>query len=93
MKKHIQPEPYNAALHEQLLALGFERVWHDAEWEDTGDAESGPALDGHPAWDEYTSASEIICIDEAGRVVHREERDLELERWCEEQARASGGSL
>lgn len=51
---------------------------------DDGDAENGPGTDGHPAFDEYTSDSHYIVIDACGFLVHTQERDFDLEAYCNE---------
>lgn len=70
--------PFHAAAHAWLIANGYTHKRMDAEWEDTGDAESGPRLDGHPAFDEYTSDTDYVIIDERG-FQHCEKRDMEWE--------------
>jgi hypothetical protein len=49
-----EPEPFNLALHDYLLTLGATHEHVAEDWEDDGDAESGPHLTGHPAFDLYT---------------------------------------
>jgi hypothetical protein len=75
----------NQAIHDHLIALGYRHVFQPADWEVGGDAESGPMIHGHPEWHEYCDDDEYIMVNEDGQVVHREERDLELEKWLLEQ--------
>jgi hypothetical protein len=79
--------PYNLALHEHLLSLGFKyegRV--EAHWEDDGDPENGPHLSGWPAHDQYTGPNDLFFVDENGRMHH----ELELEAYCEAMEAAHG---
>lgn len=79
----FRPAPFNLALHEHLTQLGFHReVRQEACWEDTGDAESGPSLSGHPAYDQYTGPRDLFFVDEHGHF-HHEVRDLEMEAYVE----------
>jgi hypothetical protein len=78
-------EPFNVAVHDQLTVLGYELTQHREDYWDDGDAESGPSLNGGPAYDEYCGPDEYICIDEQGHVVHRDDRNLELEQWLDDQ--------
>lgn len=73
--------PFNPDIHAALLVEGFTLTQHEDDFEDDGDAESGPHLTGGPAWDEYQSADEMIVVDHHGAVVHREPRDLEREAY------------
>ncbi len=76
--------PFNLALHEHMLSLGFHYEGRQAaHWEDTGDPENGPGgLSGWPAHDQYTGPNDIFFADENGRM-HHEPRDLELEAHIE----------
>ena len=75
--------PFNPALHAHLTSLGYVRSRHEASWEDVGDAENGPELDGGPAYDEYTGPDEYVFTSESG-VLDREPRDLAFEKWVED---------
>jgi hypothetical protein len=77
------PGAYNADLDAHLTELGYKRTWHPDSFEDDGDGESGPHLTGGPAFDEYEDATERVIIDEKGHAVHRELRDLEMEKFIE----------
>ena len=77
--------PFNSGIHAVLVEMGYEYKHYECTFEDVGDPENGPQLDGDPAFDEYKSADEYIIISECGRVVHREDRDLEFEKWIDEQ--------
>jgi hypothetical protein len=56
-------------MHAILKAAGYEHEFVPAQWEDTGDVENGPRLDGHPDMDVWTVDvrkgvyHEIIIID------------------------------
>lgn len=66
-----------------LLLAGYQ-VEHVPEFaEETGDAENGPDLDYVPAHDLYRNERWTVIV-EAGRIVHRELRDLEMEKFCAE---------
>jgi hypothetical protein len=84
------PRPFNEAVHYWLVELGYERAHFPESFEDDGGAESGPHLTGGPAYDEYTGPEEYIIIDMHGHFAHREKRDLAMEAWCDEQAKATG---
>ncbi len=46
---------FNPAFHAFMMAFpNAKHERHDQCWEDTGDAENGPQLSGHPAFDLYT---------------------------------------
>jgi len=78
----MSDQPYNLALHEHLLALGYEHKRIDADWEDTGTADSGPLLHGHNGYDEYAGPDELVVATADGEL-DREERDLEFEKIAE----------
>ncbi len=65
--------PYNTFAHNALLQSGYTHEHHNATWEDVGDAENGPKLDGGPACDVYASETEYVVIDEDGSAT----RDVE----------------
>lgn len=75
--------PFNLALHEMMLARGASYIRIEAHWEDVGDPENGPRLDGWPATDLYTDDTHDYHSDENGRVTV-EPRDFELERHINE---------
>jgi hypothetical protein len=72
--------PFNLALHEHLLAQGYEHRRIDADWEDVGTADSGPLLHGHNAYDEYAGKDELVFSTEEGEL-DREPRDYMFELW------------
>lgn len=80
---------FNPALHTHLTELGYVFTSIAADWMDVGGAENGPLLHGHPAYNEYLSPDEVICIDEFGHVASRETRDLEFEQWCDAMGQMS----
>lgn len=57
--------PYNQAAHEWFVSNGFEYTHCEAEWEDIGSPGSGPQLDGHDGYDEYT-----VDVPEGECVMH-----------------------
>jgi hypothetical protein len=71
-------QPFNLEIHHHLVSLGYEFTPFPAEFDD-GDPENGPGFGGCAAWDQYQNASEYICVESDGRVVHREDRDLNVE--------------
>lgn len=79
-------EPFNIALHDHLISLGYRRERVEASWEDVGDAENGPKLEGGPAFDCYTGADEYVYASEIG-VLDRNARDEAFEQWADEQSR------
>ena len=46
--------PFNQVAHEAIIAAGYDYQHVPAEYWDCGDAENGPAVDGHEAYDMYT---------------------------------------
>lgn len=55
--------PYPVEYIQPLLkVLGFNASHVPAEWEDTGDAESGPMLSGHEAYDVWTKNEVSIYV-------------------------------
>ncbi len=76
--------PFNRALHEHLLALGYTWSRADESWEDHGDAEHGPELSGGPAFDRYTGPAEHVHFSEDGHA-HVEAIDLAWEKFCAAQ--------
>jgi len=77
--------PYNLALHEHLLSLGYTYQQVEADWEDVGTGETGPMVYGHHGYDEYTGPDEY-CFASADGVLDRQPRDLELEKWLDQHA-------
>jgi hypothetical protein len=73
-------QPFNPAADEMLRALGYTRQRIEADWEDAGDAENGPDLHGHPAFDEYTDGTCFVYVGEDGDTGF-EMRDLEMENF------------
>lgn len=59
---------FNPAFHAFMMT--FKDATHErieADWEDTGDAENGPELTGHPAFDLYVLDGIEYIVDEHGR--------------------------
>lgn len=56
--------------HQHLLELGFVHRHFDPEWEDVGNGETGPMIEGHAGFDEYTNDqdNEVIYILPNGKV-------------------------
>ncbi len=76
-------KPYNLALHEHLMSLGYEYQRFACTFEDAGDAENGPHLTGGPAYDMYSSPTEFIYATEGG-VLDHEDRNLAFEKMMAE---------
>jgi len=68
--KHQQAQPFNLALHSHLTALGYVRTRHPEYWEDTGDAESGPDLDGYQEHDAYVGDDDMFVVFADGTIDH-----------------------
>jgi hypothetical protein len=78
----------NRWLHDMLTDQGACSHEHQPDsWEDTGDAETGPILEGGPAFDIYTSESHTFIIDATGTVVDSELIEWDMWRFCEEMAK------
>jgi hypothetical protein len=75
--------PFNLALHEHLLALGYKYTAHEAEFDD-GDPENGPGTWGCPAYDEYEGPADYVFYSEIGES-GTELRDLEMEKRFDQQ--------
>jgi hypothetical protein len=75
--------PFNLALHEHLLALGYEHERMGESYAEIGDGESGPELEGGPAYDVYRGSDEYV-YSSAGGILDRTARDLALEAWLDE---------
>lgn len=52
--------------HHHLLELGFEHRTIPADWEDTGNAESGPCLSGHESYEQYELGDMTVYIGNDG---------------------------
>jgi hypothetical protein len=76
--------PFNLALHEHLLSLGYTHIRVDADWEDSGNAETGPIFHGHNGYDEYTGPDEVVFVSAEGEL-DWDERNLEYEKWIIEE--------
>ena len=64
-----------------LLALGYTQRQVPAHWEDTGDAENGPRLDGHNEYDVWTRGDSTVIVSD-GHVVEVE-NDV-VEPWLDD---------
>lgn len=71
--------------HELLIAHGYSHTHYPETWEDVGNGESGPMLDGGPAYEEYASSTEYLLAREPGEVDAREPRNHEWEMWLDKQ--------
>lgn len=72
-------------IHEALLINGYEWRFVPFDLEDDGDGESGPCVAAvTPAHFEYKNEQEYI-ITEFGEIVFREKRDIEFEKFLNEQ--------
>jgi hypothetical protein len=60
---HRPHTPYNGAAHEALIADGYAHMFVPGYWCECGSAESGPAVDGHCGYDQY---SKVLGIDDEG---------------------------
>ena len=59
------PIPFDPVNGPRLLVLlGYEVTHHPARWEDIGDAENGPKLDGHDAYDEWTRGDHSLIVQD-----------------------------
>ncbi len=69
MSKFIpDAEAFNPAFHAFIMMHAdatYARI--EASWEDVGDAENGPKLEGNPAFDLYTLDDVEYVMDEQGR--------------------------
>lgn len=79
----VDPEPINPEVHAHMLEMGYSYQYYPV-YEEGGDAENGPGL-VVPDYDEYTSQDDVVIIDQGGHFAHFEKRDLELEKWIDEQ--------
>lgn len=71
--------PYNLALHDHLVSLGYLHTHENADFDD-GDPENGPGTWSHPAFDMYEGPDEYVFVSEMGET-DRQNRDNDLERW------------
>ncbi len=71
----------NTDVLSHLIELGYSYTYHEADFYDDGDAESGPHLAGGPAYHEFQSEDDYIIFDDKGHFEFWEKRDLELEAW------------
>jgi hypothetical protein len=85
------PAPYDLAAHAALTAAGYTYERVEAEWCETGDAENGPDMDGHPAFDLYTDANSTVMVSEIGCTLF-EWRDLEMEAYVERMGVGQNGA-
>lgn len=58
--------PFNLAFHDFMIFCGADYERRPEYWEDTGDAESGPSLDGYLVHDIYMLDDEEYVIFEDG---------------------------
>jgi hypothetical protein len=58
--------PYNQVAHDFLLEQGYTHHHEKATWEEVGDAENGPKVDGGPACDVYGDKKDYVIVDENG---------------------------
>lgn len=58
--------PFNPQKHDELIAQSYAYTRIPADWEDVGNGETGPMIDGHPDYDQYEKGNEYIVIDQAG---------------------------
>jgi len=58
--------PFNLALHDHLIALGFHHDRIPAYWADDGDAENGPDLSGCMTHDRYDGDGIAFVVFEDG---------------------------
>lgn len=74
----------NIWLHRMLTDQGACSHEHEPDsFEDVGDAENGPDLQGGPAYDRYWSESHEFIIDQSGTIVYSEVIDWGLWRFAE----------
>ena len=72
--------PFNPAAHDFFVAAGYVVTHYKADFEDVGDAESGPKLSGGPAFDEYAADDHCVIVTEGGATF------LETEEGRQEEA-------
>lgn len=59
----IQPITFDPVNGPKLMVLlGYEVTHVEAHWEDIGDVENGPKLDGHPAYDEWVKGTHCVIV-------------------------------
>ena len=63
--------------HENLIAAGFTHAFYEAEWEDVGNAETGPIVAGNPAFHEYLHEADMrkVILAEDGTVEYDGDAD------------------
>ena len=77
----------NQNIHDNLTILGYTHIHHECTFEDYGDPENGPELEGDPEWDCYENDVERIIVNQFGQVEFREDIDHAFETWVEMQNR------
>jgi hypothetical protein len=82
-------EALNPGVHQHMIEMGYRHSYSPAEFDD-GDAENGPGHGGHDEFDTYESADDYVVIDARGHFAHHEKRDLELERFLDQNQTAGG---
>ena len=58
--------PFNPAAHDFFVGAGYVVTHYESDFEDVGDAESGPKLSGGPAFDEYAADDHYVIVTEGG---------------------------
>jgi hypothetical protein len=79
--------PFNLALHDHLIELGYTYERMEEYWEDVGGPESGPDLVGWPTTDVYTTGADRFYVSESGTIEHAY-RDKDAEEAAEAMERA-----
>lgn len=59
---------FNLAFHDFMRSIGAKHTFFEASWEDVGDAENGPELSGHGAYDAYVLDGIEYAVSEDGTV-------------------------
>jgi len=80
MIKKKELVPFNLALHEHLMTLGYKWRRYDAYYEDVGTRDSGPLLRGNPSYDEYEGFDDLVFSGEDG-TLDQEMQDHALVLW------------
>lgn len=73
--------PFNGFIHRLLTESGYTYIHFEAEFDD-GDPENGPGTWGSPPFDEYSSETHRVVVDEYGWPIYMEARDLAFEAYC-----------
>lgn len=76
--------PFNIALHDHLLSIGYAYERCPEEYYDSGNGETGPMVHGHAAYDQYTGDDDYVFCDVSGNT-GIEPRDKQLEQWLDNQ--------